>query len=104
MGIFDTIKGEAKRNFIARADEAKDEIIYKYPENNIRMMTQLTVDADEVALFVKDGKVGGQAGAGRHTLDTSNIPFLVAAAREVHRRQPLHRRGLLRLHRASSRA
>ena len=26
MGIFDTIKGEAKRNFIARADEAKGEI------------------------------------------------------------------------------
>jgi membrane protease subunit (stomatin/prohibitin family) len=76
MGIFDTIKGEAKRNFIARADTAKGEIIYKYPENNIRMMTQLTVDADEVALFVKDGKVEGKLGPGRHTLDTSNIPFL----------------------------
>lgn len=76
MGIFDTIKGEAKRNFIARADTAKGEIIYKYPENNIRMMTQLTVDADEVALFVKDGKVEGKLGAGRHTLDTNNIPFL----------------------------
>jgi len=76
MGIFDTIKGEAKRNFIARADTAKGEIIYKYPENNIRMMTQLTVDADEVALFVKDGKVEGKLGPGRHTLDTNNIPFL----------------------------
>ncbi|MFP2933664.1 SPFH domain-containing protein, partial [Pyxidicoccus sp. 3LG] len=76
MGIFDTIKGEAKRNFIARADTAKGEIIYKYPENNIRMLTQLTVDADEVALFVKDGKVEGKLGPGRHTLDTNNIPFL----------------------------
>lgn len=76
MGIFDTIKGEAKRNFIARADEAKDDIIYKYPENNVRMLTQLTVDADETALFVKDGKVEGRLGPGRHTLDTSNIPFL----------------------------
>jgi len=76
MGIFDTIKGETKRNFIARADTAKGEIIYKYPENNIRMMTQLTVDADEVALFVKDGKVEGKLGPGRHTLDTNNIPFL----------------------------
>ena len=57
MGFFGTIKDEAKRNFIARADEAKGEIVYKYPEKNIRMLTQLTVDADEVALFVKDGKV-----------------------------------------------
>ncbi|QSQ24068.1 SPFH domain-containing protein [Pyxidicoccus parkwayensis] len=76
MGIFDSIKGEAKRNFIARADSAKGDIIYKYPENNIRMLTQLTVDADEVALFVKDGKVEGKLGPGRHTLDTNNIPFL----------------------------
>ncbi len=76
MGIFDTIKGEAKRNFIARADEAKDDIIYKYPENNVRVLTQLTVDADEIALFVKDGKVEGRLGPGRHTLDTNNIPFL----------------------------
>jgi membrane protease subunit (stomatin/prohibitin family) len=76
MGFFDTIKGEVKRNFIARADEAKGEIIYKYPENNVRMLTQLTVDADEVALFVKDGKVQGKLGPGRHTLDSNNIPFL----------------------------
>ncbi len=76
MGIFDSIKGEAKRNFIARADTAKGDIIYKYPENNVRMLTQLTVDADEVALFVKDGKVEGKLGPGRHQLDTNNIPFL----------------------------
>jgi membrane protease subunit (stomatin/prohibitin family) len=78
MGIFDAIKGEAKRNFIARSDEAKDDIIYRYPENNIRMMTQLTVDSDEVALFVKDGKVEGKLGPGRHTLDANNVPFLSA--------------------------
>ena len=76
MGFFGTIKDEAKRNFIARADEAKGEIIYKYPEKNIRMLTQLTVDADEVALFVKDGRVEGKLGPGRHQLDTNNIPFL----------------------------
>lgn len=78
MGIFSSIKEEAQRNFVARADEAKDQIIYKYPERNIRMLTQLTVQADEVALFVKDGVVAGKLGAGRHQLDTSNIPFLSA--------------------------
>ena len=76
MGFLDTLKSEAQRNFIARADEAKDDIIYKYPERNIRMMTQLTVMADEVALFVKDGVVVGKLGAGRHNLDTNNVPFL----------------------------
>ncbi len=76
MGLFDKITGETKRNFVARADEAKDHIVYKYPENNIRMLTQLTVDSDEVALFFKDGKVVGQLGPGRHSLDSNNIPFL----------------------------
>lgn len=78
MGIFDAIKGEAKRNFIHRPDEAKEHIIYRYPEKNIRMATQLTVDADEMALFVKDGVVQGRLGPGRHQLDTNNIPFLSA--------------------------
>ncbi len=76
MGIFDSLKSEAQRNFIARADEAKDAIIYKYPERNIRMMTQLTVQADEVCLFVKDGAVVGKLGVGRHNLETNNIPFI----------------------------
>lgn len=83
MGIFDGIKGEARRNFIARADEAKNDIIFRYPENNIRMLTQLTVDSDEVALFVKDGKVAGKLGPGRHSLDTNNIPFLSALVEKL---------------------
>jgi membrane protease subunit (stomatin/prohibitin family) len=76
LGLFDALKGEAQRNFIARADEAKNDIIYAYPERNVRMMTQLTVGADEVAVFVKDGQVQGKLGPGRHTLDAQNIPFL----------------------------
>ena len=76
MGLFDGLKAEAQRNFIARDDSAKDFIIYKYPEQNIRMMTQLTVAADEVALFVKDGVLVGKLGPGRHSLDTNNVPFL----------------------------
>jgi membrane protease subunit (stomatin/prohibitin family) len=76
MGLFDGLKHEAKRNFIARPDEAKNAIVWNYPEKNIRMMTQLTVGADEVALFVKDGKVQGTLQAGRHDLETNNVPFL----------------------------
>ncbi|HEY1088679.1 MAG TPA: SPFH domain-containing protein, partial [Archangium sp.] len=71
------------RNFIARADEAKNQIIYKYPERNIRLMTQLTVQADEVAIFLKDGVVAGKLGPGRHNLDTNNVPFLSALLEKV---------------------
>ncbi len=83
MGIFDSLKSEAQRNFIARADEAKNQIIYKYPERNIRLMTQLTVQADEVAIFVKDGVVAGKLGAGKHNLDTNNVPFLSSLLEKV---------------------
>jgi len=83
MGIFDSLKSEAQRNFIARADDAKNQIIYKYPERNIRLMTQLTVQADEVAIFVKDGVVAGKLGAGKHNLDTNNVPFLSALLEKV---------------------
>jgi membrane protease subunit (stomatin/prohibitin family) len=83
MGLFDSIRGEAQRNFIARADEAKDNIIYKYPERNIRLATQLTVQADEVALFSKDGQIVGQLGPGRHQLDTNNVPFISALLEKV---------------------
>lgn len=76
MGLFDSLKNEAQRNFIARSDAAKNDILYAYPERNVRMMTQLTVGADEVAVFVKDGQLQGKLGPGRHTLETQNIPFL----------------------------
>jgi membrane protease subunit (stomatin/prohibitin family) len=78
MGLFDSITGESKRNFIARPDEAKSQIIWKYPEKNIRMMTQLTVMPDEVALFIKDGRLEGRLGPGAHQLDAKSIPFLGA--------------------------
>lgn len=83
MGIFDSLKSEAQRNFIARADAAKDYIIYKYPERNIRMMTQLTVQADEMCLFIKDGEVKGKLGPGRHNLDSNNVPFLSSLLEKV---------------------
>jgi membrane protease subunit (stomatin/prohibitin family) len=40
------------------------------------MKAQLTVDADELALFFKNGVLVGSFGPGRHTLDAQNIPFL----------------------------
>ncbi|MBI2356877.1 SPFH domain-containing protein [Candidatus Dojkabacteria bacterium] len=76
MGIFDFFKKEVKREFIARPDESKDMIIYKWPDSNIRMLTQLTVQQDELAVFFKKGQVAGTLQSGTHTLDGASIPFL----------------------------
>lgn len=76
MGILDFVKGGVRELAIARPDAAKDYWVYKHPDQTIPMKAQLTVDTDETALFFRDGKYMGQFGAGRHTLDTQNIPFL----------------------------
>ena len=76
MGIISFIKGGVKELAVARGDEHKDLWVYKHTDQTIPMKAQLTVDADEVALFFKEGVYVGQFGAGRHTLDAQNIPFL----------------------------
>ena len=73
MGIF---RGEIRREFIARPDQAKNQILFKWPDTNIRKLTQLTVQQDELAVFFRDGLVQGTINPGRCTLDSSEIPFL----------------------------
>src|SRR5207245_9160785 len=67
---------ETQRLFIARPDGAKGQLVYKWPDTNIRKLTQLTVEQDELAVFFRDGKVQGTIQPGRCTLDSSEIPFL----------------------------
>jgi len=76
MGIFDALKGEVRRNFIARPDLHKNDLVYKHPDSNIRKGTEITVEADEAALFFREGTVRGTLGPGRHTLTSDNVPFL----------------------------
>jgi membrane protease subunit (stomatin/prohibitin family) len=76
MGIVSFIKGGVRELAIARPDNAKNAIVYKHPDPTIPMLSQLTVYADECAVFFRDGKVVGIMEAGRHTLDSKNIPFL----------------------------
>ena len=80
MGLF----SETRREFIARPPEARDAILYAWPDQNIRLMTQLTVMPDEVAIFVRLGQltpgqrspIAGTFGPGTHTLDGASFPFL----------------------------
>jgi len=76
MGILDGFKGEVQQQFIARPDSSKDLVLYKWPENNIRMLSVLTVQPDEWAYFVKQGQVVGYLPGGQHKLDGAQIPFL----------------------------
>ncbi len=73
MGLFGN---EVRREFIARPDAAKGQILYKWPDTNIRKLSQLTVEQDEQAVFFRDGQVQGTINPGRSTLDSSEIPFL----------------------------
>lgn len=76
MGVFDFVKSGVREMMVARPDNLKALIVYKHPDQNVPMYSQLTVDSDEVAVFFKDGRVVGVLPAGRHTLQTQNIPFL----------------------------
>ena len=80
MGIFGFVRNGVQDMLIQRPDEHKDLVIYKHPENTIPHYAQLTADADEAAVFFRDGALVGTlrtAGVGqRHTLSSQNIPFL----------------------------
>jgi membrane protease subunit (stomatin/prohibitin family) len=67
---------EVRREFIARPDTVKSQILFKWPDANIRKFAQLTVEQDELAVFFRDGRVQGTIQPGRVTLDSSEIPFL----------------------------
>ncbi len=76
MGVFDFVKQGVQEMMIARPDHLKSLIVYKHPDQNVPMYSQLTIDSDECAVFFKDGKVQGVLPSGRHTLQSQNIPFL----------------------------
>ena len=67
---------DLRREFIARPDAYKAEIVFKWPDTNIRRKSQVTVEQDEVAVFFRDGTVRGTLQPGVSTLDSSEIPFL----------------------------
>jgi membrane protease subunit (stomatin/prohibitin family) len=70
------VGNDLNRQFIARPDLAKEYILFKWPDMTIRRLTQITVEPDETAIFVKEGKVAGTLPQGRSTLDGALIPFL----------------------------
>jgi membrane protease subunit (stomatin/prohibitin family) len=67
---------EARREFIAAPDTAKGQIVFKWPDINIRKFTRAIVEPDAVAVFMSQGQVMGVLLPGQHTLDAKELPFL----------------------------
>jgi membrane protease subunit (stomatin/prohibitin family) len=66
------------REFIAVPDDRKREIVFKWPDHNIRKSTRAIIDTDEMAVLVNTGQVLGTMGPGRHQLDAEELPGLGA--------------------------
>jgi len=71
---------EISREFIAVPDEDKSHLVFKWPDHEIRRFTRAIIDADEEAVFIKQGNVVAVLGPGRHQLDANELPFLGALA------------------------
>ena len=67
---------EARREFIAAPDSSKGQIVYKWPDQNIRKFARAIVEPDALAVFMNQGQVMGVLNPGQHTLDASELPFL----------------------------
>jgi membrane protease subunit (stomatin/prohibitin family) len=72
MGILN----EARREFIAAPDNAKGQIVFKWPDTNIRKFARAIVEPDAQAVFISQGQVMGTLGPGQHQLDAKELPFL----------------------------
>jgi membrane protease subunit (stomatin/prohibitin family) len=55
-----------------------DDIIWRYPNEDITWGAQLIVHEYEMAVFFRDGKAYDVFNAGRHTLTTLNLPLLTS--------------------------
>jgi membrane protease subunit (stomatin/prohibitin family) len=72
MGILN----ESRREFIAAPDHSKGQIVFKWPDQNIRKFSRAIVEPDAVAVFMSQGQVMGVLLSGQHTLDARELPFL----------------------------
>lgn len=61
---------------ITWSNPGPEDIVWKYPDENITWGAQLIVKEMEAAVFFRDGKAYDVFGPGRHTITTANLPLL----------------------------
>lgn len=64
------------REFIAVPDDSKRQILFKWPDHEIRRGSQLIVEPDMQAVFISAGRVVATLGPGKHKLEEGDIPGL----------------------------
>jgi membrane protease subunit (stomatin/prohibitin family) len=70
MSLFEGHRDKGlQRLFIEMPDHAKDQVVWKWPDQQIIQYSQLNVDLDYQAVFTNLGKVIGVMGPGRYRLD-----------------------------------
>ncbi|MDR1647272.1 MAG: SPFH domain-containing protein [Zoogloeaceae bacterium] len=68
MAVIDLVKWNGNPNILA----------WRFPSQELSTWTQLVVNETQEAYVVKEGVYQGPFGAGRHTLDTENIPLIAS--------------------------
>lgn len=61
---------------VVKWDANEDELVWKFPSNDLSLGTQLIVKTAQTAIFVKDGKIFDLFEPGSYTLKSNNIPLL----------------------------
>lgn len=62
-----------EREFIAVPDDKKSQIVFKWPDVNLRKGSRAIVEADQMAVFMNKGEVVGTLGPGQHRIDADEI-------------------------------
>jgi excisionase family DNA binding protein len=65
---------------IENPNEMRDELVHRFPDQgsgDFRIGSQVIVREAQAAVFFRDGKALDTFAAGRHTISTANIPYLV---------------------------
>jgi membrane protease subunit (stomatin/prohibitin family) len=65
------------------ASAGPDDIVWRYPSEDITWGAQLVVHEYENAVFFRDGKSYDTLGPGRHTLTTLNLPLLTSVLSRI---------------------
>ena len=87
MGFFNKIRtdgatfdgqGEERRGLfdVIQYNGNQEDLVWKFPYNNLSIGTQLIVNKSQEAIFVKGGAVCDVFGEGTHTLSAKNLPLL----------------------------
>lgn len=71
-------QGEERKGFIdvVSYNGSKDDLLWRFPYDNLSTRTQLVVQEGQCALFLSDGQCADLFTPGRYTLTANNIPIL----------------------------